>query len=309
MPLITIGITCYNAQSSIIRAITSALEQNWGNKEIIVVDDQSKDESWSILENMARENTSLKIYRNARNTGPAGSRNEILKRASGSYIAFFDDDDESLPQRLSTQYERLCAYPEPLAACYASGERRYPNGYTLPLQAIGSRPPIPYGPGMAQRILYYGGPENWFVGSGTPACSLMASKATFEQIGGFDESMRRCEDMDFAVRLALAGGHFIGCPENLFIQYATEADDKSFEKNRDAEIYLARKHAYFLKDNDMGFYAQQWPRVRYHHFKRHYGRMLASLLPLLIRYPRKTITHLYATGPKRLRHERRMKNA
>ena len=44
--LITIGITSYNAAKTIEKAINSALNQTWINKEIIVIDDNSEDESW-----------------------------------------------------------------------------------------------------------------------------------------------------------------------------------------------------------------------------------------------------------------------
>ena len=48
-PLISIGITCFNAESTIERAIKSALAQDWPKVEIIVVDDCSTDRSWEEL--------------------------------------------------------------------------------------------------------------------------------------------------------------------------------------------------------------------------------------------------------------------
>ena len=45
-PRITVGVTCYNAEHSIQRAIRSALDQAWLNLEVVVVDDASTDNSW-----------------------------------------------------------------------------------------------------------------------------------------------------------------------------------------------------------------------------------------------------------------------
>ncbi len=304
-PLISIGIAVYNAQDTVGRAITSALSQEWPNTEIIVVDDASDDKSWQIIQDMADRHPVILPLRNPRNLGAGGTRNRILANAKGSYIAFFDDDDVSLPRRLRAQYERLQNYAHSMTACYVAGERIYPNGYVKQLPAAGTPKPLCAGTDMAAHVLYFGGPS-CLRGAGTPACSLMAAKTVFDALGGFDPAMRRCEDMDFTVRLGLAGGHFIGCAEKLLIQYATTGGDKTHEANLDAEIYMAHKHADFLNQSNMGFYARQWPKIRYYHFKRQYIRMAGALFILMVRYPLKTVSHLLQTGPSRLMHERSM---
>ena len=50
-PLITIGITCFNAEETIEIALKSAFSQDWSNYEVIVVDDGSSDNSIEILKN------------------------------------------------------------------------------------------------------------------------------------------------------------------------------------------------------------------------------------------------------------------
>src|ERR1019366_10682832 len=131
--LITIGIPCFNAQDTIARALDSALAQTWPEKEILVVDDASADSSAAIVEKIAGSHPAVRIVLHAGNKGPGGARQTIIEQARGDFIAFFDDDDESLPARLQTQYDRLTSYERQtgvrLAACYASGRRSYPNGY------------------------------------------------------------------------------------------------------------------------------------------------------------------------------------
>lgn len=309
--LITIGITCYNAGDTIARAIDSATKQNWQNLEILIIDDCSKDNSVNIIENHIKQIPNAQLIQHAENKGPAGARQTIIDNAGGELIAFFDDDDEAMPERIESQYERICSYEQTtgatLIACYASGTRLYPNGYKVPLHAIGSREQIPSGNAIADYLLFYGKKPDLFYGFGTPTCALMARKTTFDKIGGFDPSFRRVEDVDFAIRLSLSGGHFIGCTEELFIQHATDAIDKSPEKNMQAEVKLAEKYKDYLISCKRYEYAKRWPMIRYHHFTGHHGKMLLALAALFIRAPIKTMSHFMQTAPKRLLHEAKMR--
>ena len=311
-PRVTIGIPCFNAQDSIGRAINSALQQDWPNLEILVVDDCSTDDSVSVIQSyLEGAATDIKLIQHSQNQGPAGSRNTILTAASGEFIAFFDDDDESLPHRIRYQLQTLLAYENhsaaKLIACYASGWRKYANGYTLELPAIGSQGKSPpQGPLLAEYLLTYRKVPNWFYGSGIPTCALLARAATFAAVNGFDAKLRRVEDADFAIRLSLLGGHFIGTVESLFVQFSTNAPDKSYERNLEASQLIAHKHRTFLEAVHRYYYALHWPQLRYWHFKRQYGRFVLELLGLLIRYPLPVAKHLLQTGPQRLQHERQM---
>lgn len=311
-PLITIGITCYNAQESIERAIQSAIDQKWPNKELVIVDDCSSDESVSIIEGLAQNAQNIRLVKHEGNGGPAKARQTILDNANGECIVFFDDDDESLPERLTLQYQRIVDYEQKSGtnkiACYASGKRLYPNDYTVNLQAIGSQgAQIPAGTIVANRLLFYGDVGEAFFGTGTPTCSLMIRAQTLKEIGGFDPDFRRVEDVDMAVRLALKGGHFIGTPEQLFVQHATNAPDKAPEKNLEAELRLVDKHRTYLHSVGMYYYAKNWPYLRFYHFKRQYGKMLGVLFRLVLRYPLKTLSHFCKTGSRRMIHELKMR--
>jgi hypothetical protein len=135
----------------------------------------------------------------------------------------------------------------------------------------------------------------------------MARCSTILAAGNFDPSLRRVEDIDLAVRLALKGGAFVGTSEPLFVQYATQADDKSPEVNLIAEQALAERHSGYLRAQGRYYYARHWPRLRYWHFRRRYGRFLMELAGLMFRHPVAVVRHLLSTGPKRLRHERRIR--
>ena len=91
MPLISIGITCFNAELTIKNAIESALNQTWINKEIVIVDDCSIDNSCSLIRTFVEKFDFIHFYQNKKNIGVAGTRNNIIKYANGEYIVFFDD--------------------------------------------------------------------------------------------------------------------------------------------------------------------------------------------------------------------------
>jgi len=308
---VTIGLTCYNAQDTIGRALKSATDQDWPNLEVLVVDDCSTDNSINVVKSFSDKDDRIKLICHEKNLGPGGARATLLEQCTGEFLVFFDDDDISAPSRIANQYNKIVNYEREtganIVACYASGERIYPNGYNLQINAIGSHPKIPIGKSVAKYLLFYGKEKELYYGAGTPTCALMARTNIFKKIGGFDPEFRRVEDVEFAVRLSLMGGHFIGCKEKLYTQFATEAADKSAEKNYEAEQRLLKKYRKFLEEEKKYTYACNWFRFRYYHLS---GRRLNSFFALfqaLIANPILVTLHLFETGPKRFFHEKKMK--
>ncbi len=310
LPLITVGITCYRAGDTIGRAIASALAQDWPRLELVVVDDCSPDDSPQVVERAIAGHANARLVRRPVNGGPAAARNTILDEARGEFVAFFDDDDTSLPARVRLQCRRLLDHEavggSRLTACYTSGSRRYANGYTLQVDAIGSRGPVLAGPAVADYLLFNGRHDGLFYGGGTPTCALMARRSTFEAVGGFDAKLRRVEDIDFAVRLACAGGQFIGCPEPLYEQTATEGSDKTPRMNLQAELQLVDNHADYLRQRGRHVYARDWFKIRYYHFTGARLRFALALAWFLIRFPLAGTQHLLRSAPGRLQHEKKM---
>jgi glycosyltransferase involved in cell wall biosynthesis len=251
LPLITVGITCFNAADTIGRAIESAMKQEWPNKEIIVVDDASTDGSGAMLLEMARHRSGLRVFRCEINQGVAAVRNRIVAEARGEFVAFFDDDDESREDRLTKQWQRLTDYERlhhaDLVLCYSN---RYVvrAGQTKPdhlSMAIGRVPPEPNGLMVASFVLGHVSDTKYVwgrMGSGT----LMARRRTFVEIGEFDPNFRRFEERDLAVRGDLQGEHFISVNEPLITQYKTASVEKTSEKRLEYRLKLTRKHKSYL---------------------------------------------------------------
>lgn len=250
-PLISIGVTCFNAEDTIERAITSALGQEWANTEIIVVDDASSDGSVSVLEALVARHPEVRIIRHPVNRGYPGALNSIVESAKGGFIAIFDDDDVSDPGRLRAQVERIVDYENMTGAervfCY-SNRHVVQAGAEEPdhvAEALGRRPVEPSGIAVAEHIFgYRSHPE--YVWGLFGSCTLMARRETFQEIGPFDEKFRRCAEWDYAIRGAFMGSHFIAVDKPLITQYKTKTGDKSGKTPLKYDLMIREKYKPYL---------------------------------------------------------------
>ena len=110
-PLVSILIPCYNAEKFLAAAISSVINQTYEQLEIIIIDDNSSDNSSAIYEAFASKDKRIKIIRKSKNTGAANALNKGIDLASGSYIARMDADDLSEKNRIEKQVEYLIDNP------------------------------------------------------------------------------------------------------------------------------------------------------------------------------------------------------
>ena len=310
-PLITVGITCFNAAQSIQRAISSALNQDWTNLEVVVVDDGSEDDSVNIIRKLSATDPRIRVFIHSHNQGCASARNTIVHNAKGEFLAFFDDDDVSRPDRLTLQYQRLTGYernqPNVLTVCFASGQRTYPNGYSLPLEAVGSQGAEPIGEQIVDYLLFNQRLPGVFYGSGTPTCSMMTRTETLRKIGAFDEQIQRQEDVDLAIRLGFAQGHFIGITDPVLQQFATIRANKASHVEHNSFLTILTKNKDYLEKKGVYGYMKLWSALRYRHFAGQHIRATLVLGCLFITHPVRTFGHFIRSASHRFRHEKRMK--
>ena len=311
-PLITIAITCFNASSTIERALLSAINQDWPNFEILVVDDASTDNSAEIIRKFSRKYSKIRFIKNSENKGCAFSRNILIENAKGKFIAFFDDDDFSLKERIRLQHSKILnhekIYNTKLIACFASGFRIYPNGYRKILNSVGSIGNPIIGEDMVDFLLF--GKRNKLLsnGSGTPTCSFMSRKEIFDKVGKFDNNLSRQEDIDFAIRLGFLKGHFIGIKQKVIYQYFTPGVEKSPKIEFDNTNYIIRKNKNYLIQKGIYDYIIKWTRFRYSHFSGNRKKEFISFLELFLKYLLKTFFHVANSGIKRFFHELKIIN-
>jgi glycosyltransferase involved in cell wall biosynthesis len=106
--LVSILIPCFNADKWVAQAIESALAQTWPEKEIIVVDDGSTDNSLEII----RRFDGRIRWESGPNRGGGAARNRLLELASGEWLQYLDADDFLLPHKLERQIEFARLHPD-----------------------------------------------------------------------------------------------------------------------------------------------------------------------------------------------------
>ena len=104
LPLVSICIPAYNSEKWISETIQSAINQTWQNKEIIVVDDGSTDNTLNILRKF--ESNFLKIV-TQKNKGACAARNYALSLSKGDFIQWLDSDDLLAPNKIELQLKEI----------------------------------------------------------------------------------------------------------------------------------------------------------------------------------------------------------
>lgn len=105
--LVSVLIPVYNVDNYVKEAIESIQNQTYKNLEIIVVDDGSIDNTFSIIEKLAKNDNRIKLYKNEKNLKIVKTLNRALSLANGEYIARMDGDDISAPDRIEKKVKFL----------------------------------------------------------------------------------------------------------------------------------------------------------------------------------------------------------
>ena len=104
-PKVSVIIPTYNRADLLPRTIESVLNQTFRNFELIVVDDGSTDNTREVVKKFEEKDLRVKYIWQENSGGPARPMNVGLKISQGEYIAFLEDDDEWLPEKLQRQLE------------------------------------------------------------------------------------------------------------------------------------------------------------------------------------------------------------
>lgn len=310
LPLITIGILCFNAESSILNALSSAFSQTYKKKEIIVIDDCSTDNSLKVI-NRSRFINNIKVFKNKKNKGAAFSRNIVTKKSKGDYICYMDDDDFSDKNRIKNQLKSIHNEGFNKNDCVLSIcniKREYPSGYIKEMLVFGSKSQKPNNFEMIDFLLFNEQKENIDYGFGCPTCAMLISKKALEVAKGFDENLKRVEDMDLTIRLSKLGCNLINSNDTFVHQFSSFGDDKSPLKNLKAEIQIIKKNKLYLKNKNIYLYSRFWPYLRFYHFTKNYFFLIFFLIIIFFSKPRRTIIHFFSSTIKRMKHENKIKN-
>lgn len=114
MEKISILVPVYNAEKYIEKCIKSIINQTYKNIEIVLIDDESKDDSLKIMRKMQKQDERIKIV-SIENKGVADARNKALENATGTFVTFVDSDDTIEKDYLEILYNNLKKYDADIA--------------------------------------------------------------------------------------------------------------------------------------------------------------------------------------------------
>lgn len=203
--IISVIVTTYGRTDTLARAIRSVLNQTYQNLEIIVVDDNTNKEYSNQVSNiiLGLSDKRLHLIHNEKNLGGALSRNVGIQNASSKYIAFLDDDDEYLPEKVEKQYNLFCKKNDPLLGLvYCYTESLESNGKTKIYQHD-----------MTGNCLYESMLDNIAATS-----QWMCNKKALIDVGMFDNVPCK-QDSNVILKLMLKGYHLDRVPEILSIYH------------------------------------------------------------------------------------------
>lgn len=92
-PLVSIALCTYNGELFLNELLDSLVEQSYSNIEIIVVDDQSLDQTAEIVKSYALKYSFVKLYQNEVNLGFVKNFEQAIRLCNGEFIALADQDD------------------------------------------------------------------------------------------------------------------------------------------------------------------------------------------------------------------------
>jgi hypothetical protein len=202
MPLVSVIITCYNQAHFLSQSIESVISQTQQNLEIIVVDDDSKDNP----EEVVSRYPTVRFIRQT-NQGVAAARNRGLQESSGRFVIFLDADDRLLPEALQSGLESFQARPD---CGFVLGEGRSidAEGQALPI------PMVQYQDGGYLELLR----QNTI---GFPAV-VMYDRAALQSIGGFRSFVDGTfigNTADYDLNLRIASRYPIHCHRKLVAEW------------------------------------------------------------------------------------------
>ncbi len=265
VPAASVVIPAYNAAWCVGKAIDSVLAQDFTDREVIVVDDGSTDDTAAVL---ATYGEAIRVVRKA-NGGMSSARNAGIAAARGEFVAFLDADDWWLPGKLGKQVALMRQRPD-VGFSSTAARVEDPQGRLLNLWTC-DRADHP--------ILLALFASNAGIAGGSSA--LMARRRLLERVGPYDESLGGVEDGDLWMRLA-AVSDYACLPEPLVVVLRRSGSvSRNVEAMRWGAIRVMHKNrgllppayrGHFWRDCLAGVYAD-YAKWRYRA-----GRRLPALL-------------------------------
>lgn len=230
-PAFSVVIPLYNRADVVGKTIGSVLDQDWQDFEIIVVDDGSKDDPAPVI--AAFGDPRIRYIRQE-NAGGGAARNRGIEEARGRYIAFLDSDDQFLPGKLSIMAAALPDDERTVLYSQMQVDRGVDRYWVRPDRGIRD------GEDVGEYLFC----ANQFMQTST----LVVPTALAKRVR-FDPALKKGQDLDFAVRLQVAGGRFrmIEQPLTIWLD-ASEAGRTSYVRGYETSLDWLERCGHLLTD-------------------------------------------------------------
>jgi putative sugar O-methyltransferase len=182
---VTVIMAVRNGAATVQAAVQSLLSQTYRDWDLLIIDDGSTDQTASILESLAQRDPRVRFISSPTCQGRAAARNRGWRLSQSELIAILDADDFCLPERLHCQVEFFQIQPE-TDVLGTAVELLDTEGRGLGFFC----PPTSHEALVSQMYRH-----NPFVHS-----SVMMRRRFLEQVNGYDERLRRAEDIDLWLR-------------------------------------------------------------------------------------------------------------
>lgn len=217
-PPVSICIPVYNGAEYLEHCLDSVLAQTYNRFEIVLVDDQSTDDSVKIAEQYAHRDARIKVFRNPKNLGLVGNWNRCVELASGQWLKFVFQDDQIYPEclekMLAVQQEGIdlivCRREfvfDDVAQSQKEWYLRHDSEYSLDVLFPGQRRIS--GEDISRAAVQHFNKN--FIGEPT---AVMLRRSAFFEYGPFNANMIQACDLEYWIRISANGG-LVYVPETL----------------------------------------------------------------------------------------------
>jgi glycosyltransferase involved in cell wall biosynthesis len=208
-PRVSVIVTCLNSETTIAECVQSITSQDYPNLEVILVDAGSTDDTTSMALRAAGNTTNFRLVIDESASTPARGRNKGAEVASGDFLAFTDSDCMAEPGwiRGLADPENWKEHVGAVGGKTVFTEVPHEKGILVALHgALGTRL------GSGGSVEFFDRPK-LSTAKSLPACNVMYPSKIFKTSGGFDESLRYCEDSCLSARIRRAGFTLVYTPK------------------------------------------------------------------------------------------------
>lgn len=285
--MVTIITPTYNRCLYLGNAIESVLNQTYKDLEFIIVDDnpigsEARKQAEALINKYANDNR-IRYIQNKRNLGGAGSRNVGIELAKGEYIAFLDDDDVYLPDRIEAQIVPMIK--NDWEVCVMDGATyKFETGEKLTERHQRLKSGMTNDELIRSHLLYHISGTNTF----------MFKTSFIRQIGGFDV-VPSCQEYILMQKALDAKPRFGYIPEVHIMNYQHEGEQLSTGEKKliGQRILFENKKRYFhllTKDEKGKVICRHHGVLFFVHFKmHHYGKAFVEAIKCFLSSPSNAI--------------------